>query len=666
MKVKSADIEDESYLIITVEEYEDEFVSLMQWKRQKGLYTYLETISQINATYSGVDLPEKMRNCINDYYTNNQTKWVLLGGDVDKVPTKYIAVNDSIQGGVYDGWTICDSYFADLDHNWDYIWDMNQSKWLDIDPEVFIGRLPANSENEMENLVSSIIKYETEPYIGDWMGKGLFAGSMFNYDEDWNNDSIADYQGLDYNVFNHYIADQLLPETMEPYFMGEAEGIQQSDVYYDEALDQARLYEHLEAGSSIGTIQGHADPNVLGRRIFDTDYDDDGLYDRNLSLFDGGNSIDRFSTKYLLNTNDTLSQEHMTRGFYVIDGCEAGEFNYNNSEGQINCLSEWMLKNTAIGCIAGQNVIWSEDEWYEREYGGWYQEGFTFRVFEQLLLNPHPGSALGYAKTDFINDRHNPLLFEINNQVGWEEKLLKQMNLMGDPEVLIWLEKPSLMNYTMIEFNDDYYITVRVGTTPVDGATITFVNDADIIWKGITNEYGYAMIPEQLSSLTSSLFTISRRGNLPVIEPIDSFNNLNIVQNQPPNIEWWSSQTETADKIELGATIQDFSTKNGAHFNVTIEGVVIDQKKPFFNEYEVRHSFAKDNPGNFTFLIEVLDGFENFMSSERYIIIPNEEDIPSNQYIPSYSTLCLIIPLSWIGLSVYVFKKHKVFSIIRS
>lgn len=90
------------YLIITSTQLSDKFQTLANWKAKWVNGAKVETVSS-NAT----DM--EIKNIINNYYTNYSTQYVLLGGDVDVIPTHMmIPPNYSI--------SIAEDYwFANLD-----------------------------------------------------------------------------------------------------------------------------------------------------------------------------------------------------------------------------------------------------------------------------------------------------------------------------------------------------------------------------------------------------------------------------------------------------------------------------------------------------------------------------------------------------------------------
>jgi len=92
------------YIIITCDSLKSAFQSLIDWKTKKGIFTITATTESISANYSGSDLQEKIRN----YLIDAKRKWgyglyVLLGGDVNIIPARFIKATDATDKSSYPG-----------------------------------------------------------------------------------------------------------------------------------------------------------------------------------------------------------------------------------------------------------------------------------------------------------------------------------------------------------------------------------------------------------------------------------------------------------------------------------------------------------------------------------------------------------------------------------
>ena len=180
MSISSA----EECVIITHPDFVGKCEELAEWKSNTGISTKIVDTTWINNNYAGFDgndLQAKIKKCINDNYWGG-TRYIILAGDVDKVPTRYAYVNDIYQD---DGkYVPCDLYYADL-CDWDThptpngdgfygVMDVSgvvPTDTPDMRPDVSIGRLPASSKAELNTLIDKIVKYEINAYNPDWNKK---------------------------------------------------------------------------------------------------------------------------------------------------------------------------------------------------------------------------------------------------------------------------------------------------------------------------------------------------------------------------------------------------------------------------------------------------------------------------------------------------------------
>ncbi|TFF88089.1 MAG: hypothetical protein EU550_01965 [Promethearchaeota archaeon] len=503
---------DGNYLIITTSLYEKSLEPLKLWKDQKGIDTTIITVEAIESDYSGEDIPEKIKNCIKDYHDNYDVEWVLLAGDNDDVPSRYAYAPENYP---YDGNLVsCDSYYADLDNDWDL---NDDSKYgyigddYDFIPEVYVGRLSANNEAQMRDLVNRILKYEREPTIGDWMEMALYAGSFIAFEEDWNNDGVTDLLEIDGNQYGNYLKDRL-PENFSFVTLGETGGIKSTDYDYNKSISTSNLREAIQNGSTIGVIDGHGNPGGIYRMIWTEDVDGDGLFDWDGSPYEDGSPVDSVSYLDLWGTymNKISPQEKL--GVFFLLGCSNGQFDYFQ-----DCLAEYFIKDSAIACIAGSYVTWAEDNWTARPEAGWYSQGLCTRFFDELLKYKRPGMALALAKEDYIYDRISSGLDPV--EPGWENKTLKQFNLFGDPEIPIWLGKPKMLNASFTNQTSTTLCRIMAENQSIENATITVTIDGHIAFLGKTNNSGFIELPYTYQQVNDYIVTATKLGYVPFQTP---------------------------------------------------------------------------------------------------------------------------------------------------
>ncbi|MCK4306967.1 hypothetical protein KAW50_01925 [candidate division WOR-3 bacterium] len=153
-----------SYLIITPDSWESAITPLAEWKRQKGYYVKVASLSEVG----GGDTTA-VRNYIKEAYDTCTVppSFVLLVGDVDSIGHFIGGTLNNPSTDLYYGTMDTGNYFPDID----------------------VSRLSVTSETELEELIEKTIRYEKNQWTQgtDWCNKGYFIAS-----DDGNNHETAE------------------------------------------------------------------------------------------------------------------------------------------------------------------------------------------------------------------------------------------------------------------------------------------------------------------------------------------------------------------------------------------------------------------------------------------------------------------------------------------
>lgn len=187
-------------VIIAPEKFSNGLQDFIQHKNNNNVATFLKTTEEIYDEYSGNDKPEQIKNFIKDAIETNNIFYVLLVGGLKSyynaddrddpnqgtedwhLPVRYTNIQKT---GTSDPGTISDLYYADIYENggvfssWDSNDDgiyANMNKFLelgndvlDLNPDVFVGRLPVRNRIELSIVTRKIIDYEsTTPSSKSW------------------------------------------------------------------------------------------------------------------------------------------------------------------------------------------------------------------------------------------------------------------------------------------------------------------------------------------------------------------------------------------------------------------------------------------------------------------------------------------------------------------
>lgn len=163
VSVGLCDTSSEKYLLITNESLKDRFQLLVDRRIAQGMDGKLMTVEEIesNLDYSGIDIQEKIRDCIKHHYDPSCSMYLVLGGDEKIVPVRYCQTTTESE------LVPVDLYYADMDGTqWDGDGDgiygeIGDVGLAELTPEVCFGRIPVNKPEEVDAYFSKIVRYES-------------------------------------------------------------------------------------------------------------------------------------------------------------------------------------------------------------------------------------------------------------------------------------------------------------------------------------------------------------------------------------------------------------------------------------------------------------------------------------------------------------------------
>ncbi|KYK27854.1 hypothetical protein AYK20_01860 [Thermoplasmatales archaeon SG8-52-1] len=213
--------EEYNLVIIAPKEFSNSLQSLINHKNSINTKTFLKTTEDIYKEYTGFDKPEKIKYFIKDAIeTYNITNVLIVGGlksllyakDRDNcnqgssawhVPVRYTNIHKT---GLKDPGALCDLYYSDIyDGEGNFSsWDSNEdgiyANWgytsardtLDLNPDVYVGRLPCRNKNQVKTVVKKIIQYETNtPNANDWYKRMIGISGLSH--EPYNDQPDGEY-----------------------------------------------------------------------------------------------------------------------------------------------------------------------------------------------------------------------------------------------------------------------------------------------------------------------------------------------------------------------------------------------------------------------------------------------------------------------------------------
>lgn len=396
------------YLIITSSDLADAFKPLVDRKVADGLVVKVATVETITNQVAGIDAPEKIRNYIRQAYTNSGISYVLLGGNTAVVPCRYAFALAGLEPR--DSYVPCDLYYSCLDGSWngngDRHWgdptDGPDGGDVDLLSEVFVGRAPVATVQQVQTFVEKTVRYETEsnPNVDRALLMATFLGEF----------PTGPCQGID--MFN-----PLLP-ILDRFTLSSLDDQGKSSPQWAtrEAIEQ------LNGSPHVVLYNGHGTPDILMR----------------------------------MHTWD-LSRLSNSSPFLVCSvGCNAAQFDHGKF--WPDSFGEALINGSSHGAFAA--ILNSRVGWFDPQYPWKYSGEFQARFFQEILVrgNRNLGVAHQRAKEDLIGSVET----EGAMTYRW---CYYEMTLLGDPHVPFDIPRNHLAAHAQAA-NESAAHTVAGGISP--------------------------------------------------------------------------------------------------------------------------------------------------------------------------------------------------------
>ena len=443
------DTEDYQLLIITPEQFEDDFEDYTTMYRDRGFKAEIHTIETIEGTASGQDLPEQIRNYIIDEYQDHSIEFVMLGGDVEHVPYRGFYCYVESGSGYTDYGIPADLYFSALDGTWD---DDNDNVWGEIGeddllPDVAVARFSFSNTTELGNMINKAVSYQNDPVLGEFNDVVLAGEWLYGNPETYGSDYLELLIGYqDENGYETYG----IPEDYTYYKLYESVSSWSANDLIDEINSGRQFVHHV----------GHANSNYVAFMSNST------ITDAN---FYGANGTDH---------NYTLMQSH---------GCICGAFDDSD------CIMEKMvsIQNFAVSVIGNSRY-------------GWFNEGQTEGPAQHL--HREMVDAMYHEKMNFLGQAFVESKIQTAPWVTapgqWEEGALRwnfyDINILGDPMLSVWTQEPIDIEvdhagvYTLGAGTYDAVVTS--GGEPLENFHCALIYEDQIYGAGSTDENGEVVL----------------------------------------------------------------------------------------------------------------------------------------------------------------------------
>ena len=437
-------------VIIAPEKFSTDLQPLIDHKNSHGMQTILKTTESIYTEFSGRDQPEKIKYFIKSAIENWNITYVLLVGgkkslltgnwgiegprtsndDLWYVPVRY----NNLLDATGEAGCLTDLYFADIYKvegneivfdDWDSDknnvfaeWTLDARDTLDLYPDVSVGRLACNNNNEVKIMVDKIITYEnTGPEQKPWFKRIIGIGG----------DSFDDRPPLGDDIYEGEARSQIAFDYLNSFTAVRIWASQRDTGGLVPSTKD--IIKTVNEGCGFLYIEGHGNPTL---------YNTHWVNDYNWTDTPGGINI---YDMWRLQNKEKLP-------VCVIGACHNSEFNtsfFNFIESPLEpyptpeCWSWTLTRKIGGGVIA--TIGYTGLEWVATY--GWdsddipdctqYFSGYLdSRFFHAYGVNglQNLGDAWSEAIADYL-DKFPGM------KKPWDCKTAQQWLLLGDPSLLI-------------------------------------------------------------------------------------------------------------------------------------------------------------------------------------------------------------------------------------
>lgn len=408
-----------NYLIITADSLKHAFDPLVESKLHRGIIpdiVSIEDIQQRYSYYSNSDLTEKIKYCIRHYYLSSGIEYVLLGGDCNIVPIRncYCSINATLTNNIPT-----DLYYACVDDetNYSFEWNGNQNNLygeetdnIDMDADVTVSRIPASNAAEITAYVNKRIKYELDDiYNGNSYNKFLFAGNVISGLIENTNMSDVHYWGTQMcdsicGVFN--------ADITKLYDTGSTIG--------STLFSASSLQDQLNEEYSIVNIDTHGSPTEYRTGILDDNNFENYTTDSIANVRCNGNTLMVSSACY---SNDFTRTDNLARNFLLSPNNGTLLYCGGTREGLV-------MLDTPQPSMS-------------------YSISFSNNLYKELFL--------GERRVGCCFNKSKSIL----NTDNYDRWLRFSINMIGDPDFEIYLNKPKAFTVDAILTNEESYVTTN-------------------------------------------------------------------------------------------------------------------------------------------------------------------------------------------------------------
>ena len=447
-------------VIIAPQAFENALQPLVDFKNAHGTKTTMKSVEDIVSEYQGRDGAEKVKYFIKDAIEQWGIKYVLLVGGKKSMwtgnwgmdgpnkvddslwwtPVRYSALKDYVPGDEGELGYLSDLYFADIydaDGNFSS-WDSNGNgkfaEWTDtatdtcdLYPDVYVGRLPARNEGEVQTVVNKIIAYEGSPADPSWFNRMLLVGG-----DTFPGDPAGVYDG-EYATTHEF---SFMPSkfTATKLYISDGSLTGGKSGKLAARFAWTNVVKTMSEGFGFVAFDGHGSPTVWATHpVGDEGTWVDGLMTYQMELLKNGNKLPIVSVGGCHNSEFNISFFDFSKNEWVFQPTfECWSWRLTRAEGG-GSIATIGYAGLGYGEIGDNNSNGIPDT---IEHFGGYIEGLFF--YNYGVEGKHVlGDCFDGAITEYLNNFPIDWNGKVESDTQIDCKTVQEWTLMGDPSLQI-------------------------------------------------------------------------------------------------------------------------------------------------------------------------------------------------------------------------------------
>jgi hypothetical protein len=435
------------------------FQPLADFHTRTGHPTVVRSIGTLRAADPrSNDLAQAIRSFLIEARTLWGARWVLLAADHESIPLRTVEVLFSHLEHIPS-----DAYYADLDGTWDgngngVYGEVADS--LDMEPDLFVGRLPVTTRAEAEAQVAKILRYRRTPPPGAGSKHLLVAEVLFPYD--WQPPEFVQADGAP------------LAESLR--------------ILLPACAQVDRLYENYTKYPGSSFLDRASALAAFSRGYTIIQHIDHG----SRSQISVGADLITLADLATLSSGDSAA-------LWISSNCASAAVDYDS-------FAEALLRKPYGGAIA--YVGTTRDAW----------PGPNHIVAETVTSAVAPKFGSGVTLGEAMDAGRRALLPEAESETqhrwGYFESVL-----LGDPMLRIWRCEPETLTVTapgsVALGSGGFLVQVTSAGAPVESALVVALKDGEEFRAAHSDASGDAWVPFHPASAGPFSLTVTRPDAIP-------------------------------------------------------------------------------------------------------------------------------------------------------